>query len=182
MGDRVWIRTIVRAGAAAGTGFLGLILAASFWLVISKVWLKTPVPSVLGYAPVYVLSGSMEPTFSAGDMIVIRPQKEYRPGDVVTFQSGGELVTHRIISESREGFTVKGDANNVSDEEKVPREDVRGKLVLVLPRLGTAAAFLRTRRGVLLLLAVVLLAAWQTFRERRSGDLEHTGDGQGGVK
>ena len=111
--NQAWIRNAVRAGAAAGTVFLSLVLAASLWLILSKVWLKTPVPSVFGFSPVYVLSGSMEPTFSTGDMIIIHPQREYRPGDVVTFRSEGELVTHRIISESKEGFTVKGDANNV---------------------------------------------------------------------
>ncbi|WP_136519050.1 signal peptidase I [Cellulomonas telluris] len=50
-----------------------------------------------------VTSGSMEPRFSAGDVVVLRSvtdPSELRPGLVVTFQPVGssELVTHRIVS------------------------------------------------------------------------------------
>jgi len=160
-----WIRKAVRAGAAAINIFLGLVLAAGVWMILSKFWLKTEIPSVLGYAPVYVLSGSMEPTFSAGDMIIIHLKDQYEPGDVVTFYSDGELVTHRIVGESAEGFTVKGDANNVRDEEPVSRADVVGKLVFVLPHAGSAASFFRTPQGLIILAALLLL----TMRESRRG-------------
>jgi len=173
--NQAWIRNAVRAGSAVGTMFLSLVLAAGLWLILSKVWLKTPVPSVFGFSPVYVLSGSMEPTFSTGDMIIIHPQREYRPGDVVTFRSEGELVTHRIISESKEGFTVKGDANNVRDEEKVREQDIQGKLVLVVPHVGAIALFFRTRRGILLLAAVVLMAVVLTFRDRKREERKFPG-------
>ena len=163
------MRRAARAGAVVATGFLGVILAASMWLILSKVWLKQEIPSVLGYSPVYVLSGSMEPTFSAGDMIIIHPQSQYAPGDVVTFYSDRELVTHRIIGESPEGFTVKGDANNVRDAEPVKKQDIVGKQVLVLPRLGSIALFFRTGKGMILLAALFLLAMLQSFRGH-SGD------------
>ena len=161
------IRKAARAGAIVATGFLGLILAASVWLILSKFWLKQEIPSVFGYSPVYVLSGSMEPAFSAGDMILIHPQSQYEPGDVVTFHSDGELVTHRIVGESTEGFMVKGDANNVRDEELVRAQEIVGKQVLVLPRLGGIALFFRTGKGMLLLLAIALLALIQSFWGRR---------------
>jgi len=48
------------------TVFLALILAVNLWLILSRVWLKEPIPSVLGFTPIYVLSGSMEPIFSTG--------------------------------------------------------------------------------------------------------------------
>ena len=163
---RYWMRKIARAGALVVTGFLGLVLAASVWLILSKFWLKQEIPSVFGYSPVYVLSGSMEPAFSAGDMIIIHPRNQYEPGDVVTFYSEGELVTHRITAESLEGFTVKGDANNVQDEELVRPSDIVGKQVLVLPRIGSIALFFRTGKGMIFLSAVVLLALLQSSRGR----------------
>jgi len=58
-----WMRNAARAGAIVATGFLGFVLAASLWLILSKLWLKQEIPSVFGYSPVYVLSGSMEPFF-----------------------------------------------------------------------------------------------------------------------
>jgi len=161
---RYWMRKAVRTGAIAATGFLALVLAASVWLILSKFWLKQEIPSVFGYSPIYVLSGSMEPVFSAGDMIIIHPQSQYEPGDVVTFYSEGELVTHRIIGESLEGFTVKGDANNVQDEELVKAREIVGKQVLVLPHIGSIALFFRTGKGMMLLSAVVLVAVLQSVR------------------
>lgn len=150
------------------TVFLTLILAANLWLILSRVWLKQPVPSVLGYTPVYVLSGSMEPAFSAGDMILIHAVGQYEPGEVVTFREEGEFITHRIISETKEGFRVQGDANNVMDEEPVAKEAIIGKVVFVLPGVGRLAAFLRSGKGVLILAALVLLAAVLTRRGDRN--------------
>lgn len=164
MNVRDWMRTAARAGAVVVTGFLGLILAVSVWLILSKLWLKQEIPSVFGYAPVYVLSGSMEPTFSAGDMIIIHTQSQYAPGDVVTFYNDGELVTHRIIGESPAGFTVKGDANNIRDEEPVSRADVVGKLVFVFPYIGSATSFFRTPQGLIILAVLLLLAVRESHR------------------
>jgi len=146
------------------TGFLGALFAVSVWLILSKIWLKQEIPSVFGYSPVYVLSGSMEPTFFAGDMIIIHAQSRYEPGDVVTFYSDGELVTHRIIGAGQEGFTMKGDANNVPDEELVRAQAIVGKQVFVLPRLGNLALFFRTGKGMILISALFLLAVIQNFR------------------
>lgn len=153
--------------SAAMTVFLALVLAANLWLILSRVWLKEPVPSVLGFTPVHVLSGSMEPAFSAGDMILIHASREYGPGDIITFRDSGELVTHRIISETREGFWVQGDANNVKDGEPVRKENIVGKVVWILPRLGTATAYVRSGKGILILAAAVLLASVLTGRGPR---------------
>lgn len=161
------IRRAARAGAVLVTGFLVFVFAVSVWLILSKIWLKQEIPSVLGYSPVYVLSGSMEPAFSAGDMIIIHPQSHYEPGDIVTFYSEGELVTHRIIGAGPEGFIVKGDANNVRDEDPVRASEIAGKQVLVLPYVGSIALFFRTGRGLLLLAALFLLAIIQSLRGGR---------------
>jgi len=156
-------RNIIRLLSTLLTVLLVLILAANVWLILSRVWLKKPVPSVLGYTPVYVLSGSMEPTFSAGDMILIRAAGDYEPGEIVTFRDEGELVTHRIVGETKEGFQVRGDANNTSDEKPVMREDIIGKVVCILPGVGRLAAFFRSTKGLLILAAAILLTAVLTW-------------------
>lgn len=167
MEQRWWaVRLIFRLLSAAVTVFLALVLAANLWLILSRVWLKEPIPSVLGFTPVYVLSGSMEPVCSAGDLILIHPSPAYEPGDVVTFQEEGELITHRIIAETKEGFWVQGDANNVRDEKPVKSESVIGKVVLILPGVGRAAIFFRSLRGLMLLASIVLVTAILTCRRR----------------
>ena len=169
MNIREWTRKAAGAGAMMATGFLGLVLVISIGLILSKFWLKQEIPSVFGYSPVSVLSGSMEPTFYAGDMIIIHAQSQYEPGDVVTFYSDGELVTHRIVGAGVKGFTMKGDANNAIDEEPVKEDEIVGKQVLVLPRAGSVALFFRTGKGMAFLAALCLLAAVQSFRSRETG-------------
>jgi len=89
-------------------------------LVIATVWI---VPLFIGVKPVTVLSGSMEPTFSAGDVIWVSTDKEnVAIGDIVVFHPeayDSTLVTHRVISAntgSEKVYRTQGDANGVADD------------------------------------------------------------------
>ena len=168
MGGGKWMKAATRAASCTLTALLCLILAANGWLMISRLWLGKQIPSVLGFAPIYVLSGSMEPTFSAGDMILIHKSPQYKPGDVVTFWSGGELVTHRIIGEGPDGFIVKGDANNVRDEETIREKNIEGKVVAVLPFVWKIREFFRRPQGILLLVFAVLLSFSDRTRKKHA--------------
>lgn len=114
-------------------------------------------PSVLGYSSVTVLSGSMEPAFSAGDQLIIRREAQYEPGDMISFWNDGILITHRLIEQTDKGSITKGDNNNTRDEAPVRPEQIAGRVVLILPRAGNALLFLRTQKGVLTILFLGLL-------------------------
>lgn len=77
----------------------------------------------------------MEPTLSAGDLAVYaRRGPMCRQGDLVLFEHGGGLVVHRVAGVQRDGsMRTRGDANDSLDPEPVPSEDVRGKVVVVIP-------------------------------------------------
>jgi len=49
----------------------GLVAVVALWLTIDKFILKSPVPSMFGYASLTVETGSMEGTIDIGDMIII---------------------------------------------------------------------------------------------------------------
>ena len=92
-----------------------------------------------------VLTGSMEPAISAGDIIITTPitRKEPKAGDVVAYQAkrfNGENVavfSHRIISgDINSGFVVKGDANKSPDNQKPKAPDILGVVIFVIPFLG----------------------------------------------
>ena len=117
-------------------GILSVLLILNIWQLISHYILHQNPPSVCGFSSVIVLSGSMEPTFSAGDLLIIREQESYQTGEIVTFEDGGVLTTHRIVEEMPDGFTTRGDCNNVKDQEKVTAEQVRGAYLIRIPRAG----------------------------------------------
>ncbi len=64
-----------------------------------------------------VETGSMEDKIHAGDYILLYRKGNYKVDDVVTYQSNGYFITHRIIKIENDKITTKGDANNVEDEE-----------------------------------------------------------------
>ena len=45
-----------------------------------------------------VLSASQAPLFTTGDMVIVRTAREYKVGDILTFQQNGSIVTHRLIA------------------------------------------------------------------------------------
>ena len=91
-------------------------------------------------SPMIVLSGSMVPIMMPGDIILITPvnTENIRVNDIITFaQTGrGGVVTHRIISETVEGYQTKGDANEDNDKVIVQESDVIGKTIFVIPYVG----------------------------------------------
>lgn len=102
------------------------------------VWLNS---GLLGVQPSIVSGISMEPALRAGDIVITRPVNPdtVRPGDVVRYRTGSIDVLHRV-QEVRAGpagrvFITRGDNNSYLDAP-VPEQALRGRVVLVVPRLG----------------------------------------------
>lgn len=99
--------------------------------------------SILGYRIFTVASGSMEPAYKVGDVILVKdtdPSK-LQVGDVITYlgnQSSvsGMLITHRIIKIEQKtdgtlAYTIKGDANQMEDPV-IDSSQIYGKVVTKL--------------------------------------------------
>lgn len=115
-------------------------------------WLLTGLASILiiwfamgvfTYAPRVILSGSMEPDIKIGDVVIIHKieGKSAQVGDVILFPYQKDMkVTHRIIAVSEEQgtqlFTTKGDANPEPDVDLVSADNVQGKVVTIIPKMG----------------------------------------------
>lgn len=139
------------------------------------------VPRAMGGTTLAVLSGSMEPTIKAGDLIGVRSvdPESLTVGDIVTLQpeSGNPtLVTHRIVGVGSTGtgdltFVTQGDANTASDHSIVAGQ-VMGAYLYRIPLLGyvfSAAAPYRVPLligvGVVILLAIFLPARSRPKRD-----------------
>ena len=133
-------------------GFFGLVAVVALWLTIEKFIMKSPVPSIFGFATLTVETGSMqsileEESIDPGDMILIRRQNEYKVGEVITFLHEGDKIptTHRIIGMHEDGgFKTKGDANNTPDPEGVSEDIILGKVVHKFKGAGVFATWVRT--------------------------------------
>ena len=101
-----------------------LIINAS--IIIQANTNKDEVPSVFGYKPFIVLSGSMEYEIHQGDLIFVKTinPETLKEKDIIAFRDQqGTVTTHRIIDiVNKNGetyFITKGDNNNSQDQNFV---------------------------------------------------------------
>lgn len=101
--------------------------------------------TVTGAATLHVVaSGSMVPTFAAGD-VVVAVSDEFSPpsvGDIVIFKGtmlSGEAVgpfAHRIVGGDPSGWVTQGDANDVADTFRSTSTEIMGKVLFAIPGVG----------------------------------------------
>ena len=138
-----------------------LLLLIQGWQLAAQSFLGQEFPFLFGYAQIRVLSGSMEPSFYAGDRLVLKQCDSYNRGDIITYEVDGTYVTHRIIDTIAEGFVTKGDANTIEDPDAVKEDQIAGKVVFVIPEVINSI--------ILPLTAVVLIIVLFSCSERQRG-------------
>jgi signal peptidase I len=133
-----------------------------------------------------VMSGSMAPTISTGDMVVLmRLHGPAHVGDIVAVDVPDEArsrygypprVIHRVVQIAADGtIRTKGDARPESDPFTVPGRAVNVKVVARIPAAGHVLAFLTSGLGLLwlagggiLLFAMPLLDRQRAIRTRET--------------
>lgn len=178
---------------------LGRIVGFVALLVIVIPFVVYAAPQVVGAEQGYVvLSGSMEPVMSPGDVIIVDgvSAAAIQQGDVITYGGGdGETpTTHRVIEvvEQEDGvaFRTKGDANEDPDGQLVTPDRVDGRVLtlagylIVIPYIGYVIQFMQTSTGFMALFVVpmVLLIVselWNVIKSSTTATGSDSADGDG---
>ena len=151
--------------------FIGIVLGLFVYTQNAKGLLKDKIPMPFGYGMSVVLSGSMESRLSVDDLIIIKATDNYKVNDIVLFQDGNSLVTHRIIEIDGDTVTTKGDANNVADEP-INKSQIKGVLVYDIAHLGAVVNILKQPVFVILILAAAFLLTEFSYRKEKDNDTE----------
>lgn len=180
------------SSATGGSVLSGVFSGITTALVVVAVILALAlavVPKLMSGAALTVLTGSMVPTYSPGDMIAVKAAtaNEIQVGDVVTFQpvSGDPmLITHRVINKQLGGtsgtlFTTQGDANGAPDAPIVAAQ-IKGKVMYHVPYIGHMAMAVGEHRQFVVVAAATALLGYGVFmfirpsngakRARRTGE------------
>ena len=148
----------------------GLILGLNVYLVNANSLVGNQLPMPFGYGAAVVLSGSMEPVLSVGDLIIVREAESYQKNDIVVFQDKDSLVVHRIVATDDKTVTTRGDANQVADEP-VSISAVKGKVLFWIPYLGKVVGALKTPVGTIcMVLAAIALIEIPHRNEKKKDD------------
>lgn len=137
-----------------------LIVVAAIFLMGSR---------VVGYRVFNIVSGSMEPAYSVGDLIYVKEVDPATivPGDVITFVLNEDLVvaTHRVVRVDAEKhrFYTKGDANEIEDGAPVHFNNVIGIPQFAIPGLGYVSDFVQHPPGSYITIAAVAVLLILTF-------------------
>lgn len=155
------------------------ILIINLTLIAKSYINEDEVPSLGGVFPMIVLTDSMYPEISSGDLIIcnILEPEEVRVNDVISFfdpmGSGTSVVTHRVLEIVEENgalsYRTKGDNNNAEDQVLVPQDRLVGIYRSRIPGLGHVAMFMQTTPGLILCIVcpVLLMVGYDMLRRKK---------------
>ena len=150
---------------------LGLVLGVNLYLANARGVVGNQMPMPFGTGAAVVMSGSMEPTLSKGDLIFVRKAEELHTGDIVVYQSDNMLVVHRIITLYGDTVVTQGDANNAADDP-IDVSQVKGVVRFHVPYVGTVLEAIKTPMGTLVTLLLAFALVELSFRRQKEKDNE----------
>lgn len=130
---------VKRGSSVVGWGVVGLVSLTMIWFSF-------------GLFPVHattIVSGSMRPTLEVGDIALVQKVDVdiIEPGDIIQFKKERVSVLHRVVDIQQVGnsklFVVKGDANREPDSDPVYPEQIVGKSIYTIPKVGWGPLILR---------------------------------------
>lgn len=151
---------------------ISIILGVSVYSWNAEKLIGEQMPMPFGFGCAVVLSGSMEPTLSVNDLIIVKKADDYNIDDIVVFQDIYDLVVHRIVAVDDETVQTQGDANNVADEP-INISAVKGKVLFWIPLAGNVVDFLKSPVGTICIIAAAIALIEIPYRnEKRKDDEE----------
>ncbi len=124
---------------------------------------------IIGFQCYTVISGSMEPEYSVGDLIYVKKVdvNTIEVGDDITFILNEDLVvaTHRVVRVDAENqrFYTKGIANEIEDSEPVHFNNVIGVPKFSVPKLGYVSDFVQNPPGMYITIGVGVILILAVF-------------------
>ncbi len=120
--------------------------SAFLWVITSITVILIILFSIgfLGFHPTVIISGSMSPAIEIGDIAVVdeTPANAIREGDIIEFTAeDGMSIVHRVHSiiineDGSRLFVTKGDSNDIPDFDPIHPEQIKGKVLYTIPKLG----------------------------------------------
>lgn len=148
----------------------------SVFLMFVELGNSNEVPSFFDIDIYIVVSESMAPKINVNDIILVKKgysNDQYKEGNIITYvRADGELITHRIDSITKVGllraYITKGDNNEDVDEFPVTYDQIIGRVVLVMPKLGAVVGLLKNKIFfVMCIMFLVLIVIYDRYNRNK---------------
>lgn len=147
--------------------FISLVIGLNIYSLNARVLLKEKLPMPFNKGVAIVMSGSMEPTLSVDDLVIVEKSENYKTGDVVIYEANNSLIIHRIVEIDEEGFVAKGDYNNAPDA-KQNLNVIKGKMITSIPKVGYLVYLLK--KPVVSIVLVIMMFALLELSYRKEDE------------
>ncbi len=126
-----------------------------------------------------IVSPSMVPSINVLDVVVTKrvdDPKDLKKGDIITFNStdyrySGVLVTHRIVNieQTSNGeylYTTKGDNNNTQDASRISFNEIYGRVLFRIPKIGYIQYYLSSVLGwfAIIIVPAIMIIGYDVFK------------------
>lgn len=147
---------------------IGIIVALCCYVLITTGIMKMDYANIFGYTYFQVKTGSMSNVIDVGDIVIVKLGDEYKKGDIITYKSKGEFITHRLVDIKEDKIITKGDVNNVLDDPIVKKQ-VIGKVTTII---STSLCLKILGIAIIVLIILTLLNFDTVFEKFIIGDKE----------
>ena len=145
--------------------------------ILVAIYLLVFVPTIWGYKPLVVISGSMEPTLKVGGILYYHDNKyqDFKVGDVLVYRLNDHNISHRIYDINADGIIAKGDSNKTYDDLLITENRILGKGTnWCIPFLGYYADYVYRHKYLLVIsMAIVILDMLYDKKRKRFSNEEN---------
>ena len=152
--------------------YIVLTILVILALLFISIFIQTKVspnkiPSIFGYKPFIVLSGSMETELYKGDLAIVKvvDANTLKENDIIAFKDQDNyVVTHRIIeivnNNGTKSFVTKGDNNNNEDSGTVSMDSVEGKYISKISGFGNVLLVMQKPITLAITLIIIVVVGF----------------------
>lgn len=126
--------------------------------ILITIYLVIFIPTIWGYKPLVIVSGSMEKVLKVGGILYYKDIDidKFETGDILVYRSKDHIVSHRVVEKTKEGYITKGDVNKESDG-LIDKSNILGKGTnWSIPYIGYYANFIYKHKFILYAFATIV--------------------------
>ncbi|MDD2489961.1 MAG: signal peptidase I [Bacilli bacterium] len=101
-------------------------------------------------APTSILSNSMVPAIKRGDVVITKKTNanDIKEGHIIKFVRDHNIIIHRVVDidykNEKELFVTKGDNNKTKDKKPVTANQLLGRVIFIIPKIGYPSVWFRS--------------------------------------
>lgn len=140
-----------------------LLIIVSYCYAQLKIFHKDYI-NFCGFSIFQVITGSMSETIEIKDIVILKITKDVNENDIVTYKSGNDFITHRIIKKEENQIITKGDAND-SEDKPITTDDIVGKVIFIISNVAVWENVLKTPQVIIAIILTIIVIWFFVYKK-----------------